>query len=132
MTARSSAHWPGPDHPTVRARTPSGGRLRKPGVAEEINANRDSADNGGLAADKDPRCAGFAGDHEVIARVLQPPAELFYLAQHGGRTRHAPAAIRRAEPGAPGVRADLQLVRQEIRQLRDVESVKSWLREQRG
>ena len=79
------------------------------GVAEEVDPDRHAADGGGLPAGEDAVGAGLAGHHEVVARLLQAPAELLDLAQRGGRTRRGATPVGTAEPGAAGVSADFEL-----------------------
>src|SRR5260370_2412224 len=53
----------------------SGGGVRDCAVAEEVDPDRDAADSGRLSAHEDASRAGLASDHDVVARMLQAPAE---------------------------------------------------------
>ena len=78
-------------------------------VAEEIDADRDAFDDRSLTAHEDAIGAGLAGNHEVVPRVFQAPAELFYLAQCGGRTRCRAVPVSTAKTSAAAVTAQLKL-----------------------
>src|SRR5579859_3127622 len=89
-------------------RTSAGGARRR-GVAEQVDPDRHAADGGRLAAEEHPVRTGLACDHEVVAGVLEPPADLLDLAEGLGRTRRDMLPLGAAEPGASGATADLEL-----------------------
>jgi hypothetical protein len=90
-------------------RAGSAGGFGERGVAEQVDPDRYAADGGGFPAYEGAVRARLPGDHEIVARVLQVPAELLYLAKRGGRTRRGAAPVSAAEPRAPGVTAHLEL-----------------------
>ena len=92
------------DEPTV-----SGPGVGGRGVAEEVDADRYAADSSRFSAHEHAVRAGLTSDHEVVARVLQAPAELLYLAKYRGRTRRGVVPLGSTEPCSTAVTAHFEL-----------------------